>query len=80
MKLRALEVSRPSRTVSEMERQAAAIAVSLVNCEKSGPPPSRKKRVGRAADGNSCGNRGAANQLIWDNGMIRLPIAAVLGS
>jgi hypothetical protein len=79
MKLRAPEVSRPSRTVSEMERQAAAIAVSLVNCEKSGPP-SRKKRVGRAADGNSCGNRGAANQLIWDNGMIRLPIAAVLGS
>jgi hypothetical protein len=42
MKLRALEVSRPSRTVSEMERQAAAIAVSLVNCEKSGPPPQEK--------------------------------------
>jgi hypothetical protein len=42
MKLRALEVSRPSRTVSEMERQAAAIAVSLVNCEKSGPPLKKK--------------------------------------
>src|SRR5580658_8029779 len=40
-----------------------------------------KKRVGPATDGNSCGNLWwAASQLMCDNGMTRLPIAAVLGS